>query len=96
MIDFQVAPPSNITIYFDSLFKVFKYTDGTPLILNYGDKTKSDYLLDINSNLFEINHDDNILDVVINCNGNDYAYCGLYDFFVLIALCPENCLKCSD
>lgn len=96
MIDFHTDTYNNMTLYFDSLFKYFIYTDGTLLTYNYGDLTRNDYLVDINSNLYEINHDDSNLDVVINCNVNDFIYCGLYDFFVLIALCPENCLKCSD
>ncbi|CAD8077791.1 unnamed protein product [Paramecium sonneborni] len=98
LIDFGINNQNNANVYFDSIYKLYNWQNSVqvPGIDEKGDILIQDYLVTISTTDFEVNHNDQELLVSFNCNAFNSGYCALYDFFVLIALCPINCLRCSD
>ncbi|CAK78000.1 unnamed protein product (macronuclear) [Paramecium tetraurelia] len=98
LIDFGSNNDNNMTVYFDQTYKVYNWQNAVAVASTEekGDQLVQDYTVTISGTDFEVNHDDRELLVSFNCNAFNTAYCGLYDFFVIVALCPINCLRCSD
>ncbi|CAD8066144.1 unnamed protein product [Paramecium primaurelia] len=98
LIDFGINNLNNMTVYFDSSYKVYNWQNSVAVSLTEekGDQLIKDYIVTISGTDFEVNHNDQELLVSFNCNAFNTAYCGLYDLFVIVALCPINCLRCID